>query len=94
MSLWCHRDFMNLWSAETVSQVGSQVTLLALPLTAILVLRADAFELGLLGTAEYLPFILVGLPAGVWVGGRSPSGRCSAAPWAPPSACAPRSSSR
>jgi MFS family permease len=67
MSLWRQRDFMSLWSAETVSQVGSQVTFLALPLTAILVLHADAFEVGLLGTAQFLPFILVGLPAGVWV---------------------------
>jgi MFS family permease len=58
---------MNLWSAETVSQLGSQVTLLALPLTAILVLRASAFEIGLLGTVQFLPFLLVGLPAGVWV---------------------------
>jgi MFS family permease len=58
---------MSLWSAQTVSQVGSQVTLLALPLTAILVLRATAFQVGLLGTMEFAPFILVGLPAGVWV---------------------------
>jgi MFS family permease len=66
-SLWRHRDFMKLWSAQTVSQFGSQVTLLALPLTAILVLRASAFQVGLLGTVEFLPFILIGLPAGVWV---------------------------
>jgi MFS family permease len=66
-SLWRHRDFMRLWSAETVSQLGSQVTLLALPLTAILLLRASAFQVGLLGTIEFLPFILIGLPAGVWV---------------------------
>ncbi len=66
-SLWRHRDFMRLWSAETVSQLGSQVTLLALPLTAILLLRASAFQIGLLGTIEFLPFILIGLPAGVWV---------------------------
>jgi len=67
MSLWRQRDFMSLWSAQTVSQVGSQVTVLALPLTAILVLQADTFEVGLLGTAQFLPFVLVGLPAGVWV---------------------------
>jgi len=67
MSLWHQRDFVSLWSAQTVSQVGSQVTVLALPLTAILVLHADAFEVGLLGTAQFLPFVLVGLPAGVWV---------------------------
>ncbi len=66
-SLWRHRDFMKLWTGETISQLGTQVTLLALPLTAILILKANAFEVGLLGTVEFLPFILVGLPAGVWV---------------------------
>jgi MFS family permease len=66
-SLWHHRDFMKLWTAETISQLGSQVTLLGLPLIAVLVLRASAFQVGLLGTAEFLPFLVVGLPAGVWV---------------------------
>lgn len=66
-SLWRHADFMKLWTAETISQLGTQVTLLALPLTAILILHASPFEVGLLGSLEFLPFILVGLPAGVWV---------------------------
>jgi MFS family permease len=65
-SLWRHRDFMKLWTGETISQLGTQVTLLALPLTAILILKASAFQVGLLATVEFLPFILVGLPAGVW----------------------------
>lgn len=66
-SLWRHADFMKLWTGETISQLGTQITLLALPLTAIVILRASPFQVGLLGTLEYLPFILVGLPAGVWV---------------------------
>ncbi|HEX2266986.1 MAG TPA: MFS transporter [Actinomycetota bacterium] len=66
-SLWRHSDFLRLWSAETISQLGTQVTLLALPLIAILLLRANPFEVGLLTAVEYLPFLLVGLPAGVWV---------------------------
>jgi MFS family permease len=66
-SLWRHADFMKLWTAETVSQLGTQVTLLALPLTAILILKATPFQVGLLSTIEFLPFILIGLPAGVWV---------------------------
>ena len=41
MSLWRHGDFLRLWSAHTISQFGSQVTALALPLAAILVLDAD-----------------------------------------------------
>jgi MFS family permease len=65
--LWRHPDFLRLWSAETISQFGSQVSALALPLVAILVLDASAFEVALLGTIEFLPFILFTLPAGVWV---------------------------
>ena len=65
--LWRHPDFLKLWSAETVSQVGSQVTALALPFVAIVTLDVSAFEVALLGVVEFAPFILVSLPAGVWV---------------------------
>ena len=65
--LWRHPDFLKLWSAETISQFGSQVGGLALPFVAILVLDASAFEVAALGTVEFLPFILFTLPAGVWV---------------------------
>jgi MFS family permease len=65
--LWRHADFLKLWSAETISQFGTQVSQLALPLVAILVLDATAFEVAALGTIEFLPFILFTLPAGVWV---------------------------
>ena len=65
--LWRHSDFLKLWSGQTISQVGSQVTALALPLAAVLVLDASAFEVALLGTVEFLPFLLFALPAGVWV---------------------------
>lgn len=53
--------------AETISQVGTGVTLLALPLVAIKVLDASAPQVGALTAIEFLPFIVVGLPAGVWV---------------------------
>jgi MFS family permease len=66
-SLWRHAEFMKLWTGETISQLGTQVTLLALPLTAVVILKANAFQVGLLSTLEFLPFIVVGLPAGVWV---------------------------
>jgi MFS family permease len=66
-SLWHHPDFLKLWTAETVSQVGTQVTQLALPLVAIVILEATPFEVALLGMVEFLPFILLSLPAGVWV---------------------------
>jgi MFS family permease len=65
--LWRHGDFLKLWSAETISVFGSQVGQLALPLVAILVLDATAFEVAALGVVLFLPFIFFTLPAGVWV---------------------------
>jgi MFS family permease len=65
--LWRHRDFLKLWSAETISVFGSAVDDIAFPLVAILVLDATAFEVAVLGTVLFLPFIFFTLPAGVWV---------------------------
>ena len=65
--LWRHPDFLRLWSAQTISQLGSQVTFLALPLAAILVLDASTFEVALVGFFQLVPFLLFALPAGVWV---------------------------
>jgi MFS family permease len=67
LGLFRQRDFVKLWSAETISQFGTQVSLLAIPTVAILVLAAPPFEVALLGTVEFLPFLLFALPAGVWV---------------------------
>jgi MFS family permease len=60
-------DFARLWSATTISHFGTQVTQLALPLVAILLLHAGPAEMGLLVAVETIPFLLIGLPAGVWV---------------------------
>lgn len=65
--LWRHPDFMRLWTAQTISQFGSQITFLALPLAAILVLKASAFEVAVLGVLEWTPWLLFSLPAGAWV---------------------------
>jgi MFS family permease len=65
--LWRHSDFLKLWSAETVSQFGSQFTALAFPLAAVIVLDASIFEIAVLDVLLFLPFVLVSLPAGVWV---------------------------
>jgi MFS family permease len=65
--LWHHLDFRRLWIGETVSQFGSAISNLALPLVAILVLHASTFEVALLAMFESLAFLLVGLPAGAWV---------------------------
>jgi MFS family permease len=66
-SLWRHRGFRQLWAAETVSQLGTQVTLVALPLLAVTLLDASAFQMGVLTSLETLAFLVVGLPAGAWV---------------------------
>jgi MFS family permease len=66
-TLWRHPDFLKLWVGDTISQFGSQITALAIPLTAAVLLGASPFEIGLLGTVEMLPFLLISLPAGVWV---------------------------
>lgn len=58
---------MLLFSADTISQFGTQISLLALPLVAVLALGASELETGLLIAAETAAFLLVGLPAGVWV---------------------------
>ncbi|WP_426364281.1 MFS transporter [Streptomyces sp. E-08] len=60
-------DFRRLWIGDTVSQAGTAVTVLALPLVAIGPLRASPFEAGLLVMCEYLGVLLLGLPAGAWV---------------------------
>jgi predicted MFS family arabinose efflux permease len=65
MTLQRHPAFVRLWAAQTVSVFGSQVSLLALPLTAVLTLQATPFQMGLLSTAMTLPVPLVVLFAGV-----------------------------
>ena len=66
-ALWHHPDFLKLWMGETVSLLGSQVTLLALPLTAVMMLKATPFQMGILSAAEFAPYLFVTLFAGVWI---------------------------
>ena len=58
---------MRLWTAAGISAAGTQVTLLALPLTAILVLHATAFEVAALATAATVPNLALGIAAGIWL---------------------------
>ncbi|GAA3031133.1 MFS transporter [Actinokineospora globicatena] len=58
------RDFLLFWAGQTVSKAGSAVTTVALPLVVIQALDADAFTMGLLGVAIWLPWLLLGLQAG------------------------------
>ena len=66
-SLWRHRDFMLLWTGQSVSESGSAVTIVALPLTAVVLLGASTLQVGLLSAAGTLPFLLIALPAGLIV---------------------------
>ncbi|MEO7912458.1 MAG: MFS transporter [Roseiflexaceae bacterium] len=65
--LWHHRDFMRLWTGQTISKLGSQIGGGAFGLIAILMLSATPVQMGLLAAAQSLPMLLLGLPAGVWV---------------------------
>lgn len=59
------RNFWTFWSASAISGVGSAVTAVALPLTAISVLNATAFEVSVVTAASYVAWLVLGLPAGV-----------------------------
>ena len=65
--LWSHSDFLKFWAGQSVSLFGSQISILALPLTAVLVLKATAFQMGVLTALGAVPTLLFGLIAGVWV---------------------------
>lgn len=64
--LWRSPDFLKLWVGETISLLGSQTTMLALPLVAALTLNASPIQMGWLGTLQYIPWLLIGLFAGAW----------------------------
>ncbi|MBA3948202.1 MAG: MFS transporter [Herpetosiphonaceae bacterium] len=66
-SLWSNHSFVRLWFAQTVSNAGSQITAVALPLAAVLILGATPVQMGLLGIAGRAPYLLFDLFAGVWV---------------------------
>ncbi len=65
--LWNHRDFMKLWTGQSISEFGSQISALAIPWFAAVSLHVSPFEFSLLAVLGFLPFILFALPAGVWV---------------------------
>ena len=60
-------EFLKLWAAQSISMLGDQVTLLALPLTAVLTLDASAAQMGFLVAAELMPHLLFSLFAGVFI---------------------------
>ncbi|MEU5921187.1 MFS transporter [Streptomyces sp. NPDC047141] len=60
------RTFRRYWTGQTISLAGDQISLIAIPLAAVLALGADAAAMGLLKTAELLPALLFNLPLGAW----------------------------
>lgn len=60
------RDFRRLWTGDAVSQLGTQVSVLAIPLVAADTLHATAFGMALLTAVQGAAFLVTGLPAGVW----------------------------
>ncbi|WP_399880130.1 MFS transporter [Streptomyces sp. BBFR51] len=60
------RGFRLYWSAQSVSLVGDEVTILAIPLAAVLLLDAGATEMGWLTAAALLPSLLLSIPGGAW----------------------------
>lgn len=59
--------YRRLWTSILISSFGAQVTMLALPLTAAILLHASATQMGMLTFMEILPFVLLSLPSGVWL---------------------------
>ena len=66
-NLFRNTDFAKLWVASTISLFGTQISLIAIPFIAVTFLKVPPFQVALLGTFEFLPFLLFTLPAGVWV---------------------------
>jgi MFS family permease len=66
-ALWRHPDFLKLWTGQSISELGTQVSQLAIPWVAAVVLHVSPFVFSLLATLGFFPFIIFALPAGVWV---------------------------
>lgn len=65
--LWRDRSYLRLWSSILTASFGNQVMMLALPLTAAVLLNATPTQMGMLTAIELLPFLLLSLPSGVWL---------------------------
>ncbi len=65
--VFAHREFRLLWAGESVSALGTSVSRLALPLAAVVTVHASAFAVAALTALAWLPWLIIGLPAGAWV---------------------------
>jgi hypothetical protein len=64
--LWRQPDFLKLWAAQAVSEIGSRISRTAIPLAAVLVLGASPFQMGILNGAGAAGVLVFGLLAGAW----------------------------
>ena len=64
-------NLMKLWSATLISQLGTQVSFIALPLIAVTTLHSSSFQVSVLNALDFLPFAIFSLPIGAWVDKRS-----------------------
>lgn len=70
------RDFRLFWTGESISAVGNSITIVVLPLVAIDTLRASTFVVTLLTAMAWLPWVIIGIPAGAWVDRLAPGASC------------------
>lgn len=66
-TLWRDGNFLTFWGGQALSQLGAQVSELALPVLAVVLLGATELQVGVLNAAGLAAFLLVGLPAGAWI---------------------------
>ncbi|MFJ4439691.1 MFS transporter [Streptomyces sp. NPDC088923] len=66
-SLWRHRDFVLLWSSQTISEMGTRISAISVPLLAASTLHATTFQVSLITALTWLPYLFFALPAGVIV---------------------------
>ena len=70
-SMGINSNFALLWAGQSVSQFGSAITMVVLPIAAILELDATTLQVSVVAACESIPFVLLGLPAGALIEGRS-----------------------
>lgn len=66
-SLWRDGNFLRMWGGQALSQFGAQITELAIPVLAVLLLHATEAQVGHLNAAGLAAFLVIGLPAGAWI---------------------------
>ncbi len=65
--LWRNGNFLKLWAADTISDFGTQISVVAIPLLAVLTFEASPLEMGLLTASSELPALTLAIFIGVWV---------------------------